>query len=393
MRDLQPRSRIACWASSLRTILPDRFGASDPSPAGCRTDRAGDLGVRAEVDFTEARKSATSRSADIRVPSSTALPAAAPLSWLFVGPRRTLCQFFHQFLLLVTEYVCRANVTVQVNLAERVMKVDSPKNMDQVAGMCCRQSPLRGLVGGLIFCAVLIGLVFLLRHGGVPWFVWGWCAVWAALLEHWILADALAKFRSANWLLRLGPDGLWINLRSYQNGHLPEAATVLHLRYEEIASAHRHLDTWSTPSEPSSNAGTHWKQESLELSLVSGETREIAKALAEERGRRATIKGKHQAVTVPAAGVVRIAWRGNNNDVVPPLTRVLDELSRRVKVDEPTRTDRAHWRELSEAELDELVAQLVRSGDDWEAAQLLKRRRGCSATEAHQFVEEQASRI
>src|SRR5262249_39816927 len=203
---------------------------------------------------------------------------------------------------------------------------------------------------------------------GVPWLLRG------------IFADALAKFRSQNGLLGLGPAGLRINPRSYQTRHLPEAATVLHLPYEEIACARRHIDNWSTPSEPSALTGTYWKQESLELALVSGDTREIAKALADERGRRAVIKGPHQAVTVPAAGVVRVAWRGHGNDAVPPLTRVLDELSRRVQVDEPTRTDRAAWHRLSEAELDELVAQLVRSGDDLEAAQLLKRRRGYSAT-------------
>ena len=273
------------------------------------------------------------------------------------------------------------------------MKLDSPKNLPPVAGLCCRQSPLRGLVGGLIVCAFLFGLVFLLWHRGVSGFVWGGCAVLAALLALWFLTDALAKFRSTNWLVWLRPDGLWINLRSYQNRHLPEAATVLHLPYEEIASAHRHVETWSTPSEPSSLAGTHWKQESLELSLVSGETREIARALADERGRRSVIKGKHQAVTVPAVGVVRIAWRGPGNDVVPSLTRALEELSRHVQMNEPTRTDRGDWLKLSEAELDELVAQLVRSGDDLAAAQLLIRRRGCSSTEAHMLVEEQASRI
>ena len=273
------------------------------------------------------------------------------------------------------------------------MKVDLPKNMDRMAGTCCRQAPLRGLVGSLIFCAVLIGLVFFLWQQGFPWFAWGGFAVLAALLVPWLLYDALAKFRSTNWLLWLGPEGLWINLRSYQNRHLPEAATVLHLGYEEIASVRRHLETWSTPSEPSSLAGTHWKQESLELSLVSGETSQIAKALVDERGRRAGIKGPHQAVTVPAAGVVRIAWRGHGNDVVPPLTRVLDELSRHVKVHQPTRRDRGDWCKLSEAELDELVAQLARSGDDLKAAQLLIRRRGCSATEAHKLVQEQASRI
>lgn len=273
------------------------------------------------------------------------------------------------------------------------MKLVSPNNMGQAAGACCRQAPLRGLIAALILCACLIGGAVLLWQQGFPSFVWVWCAAWAALIAPLTIADALAKFRSTNWLLRLGPDGLWINLRSYQNRHLPEAATVLHLPYKEIASARRHVETWSTPSEPASDTGTHWKQESLELSLASGETREIAKALADERGRRAAIKGPNQAVTVPAAGVVRIAWRGPGNDVVPPLTRVLNELSRRVKVGEPTRTDRAHWLKLSEPELDELVAQLVRSGDDLDAAKLLKRRRGCSATEAHKLVEAQSGRI
>ncbi len=273
------------------------------------------------------------------------------------------------------------------------MKLDSPKHMDRVTGMCCRQAPLRGLIGSLVLCACFIGGAVLLWQQGFPWIVWCWCAVLAVLLVPWILADALAKFRSTNWLLWLGPDGLWINLRSYQNSHLPEADIVLHLAYKEIASARRHLETWFTPSEPSALTGTYWKEESLELSLVSDETREIAKALADERGRCAVIKGPHQAVTVPAAGVVRIAWRGHGNDVVPPLTRVLDELSRRVEVDEPTRTDRAAWHQLSGTELDELVAQLVRSGDDLAASQLLMRRRGCSATEAHKLAEVQASRI
>jgi hypothetical protein len=96
---------------------------------------------------------------------------------------------------------------------------------------------------------------------------------------------------------------------------------------------------------------------------------------------------------VPVPGVVRIAWRGCGNDVVPPLTGVLDELSRRVKVDEPTRTDRGDWCQLGEAELDELVAQLVQSGDSLAAAQLLIRRRGCSPTEARQLVQDLAGRI
>lgn len=278
-------------------------------------------------------------------------------------------------------------------MAERVIKVHSPADMNQTAGTCCRQSPVRGLVGSLIVCTFLVGFALVLWQRGVHWLFWGGCAALAALLVPWFLADALAKLRSSNWLMRLGSDGLWINLRSYQNRGLPMADTVVHLPYEEIASARRHLESWSTPKEPSSLSATHWKQESLELTLVSGKTEEIARALVDERQRRAPIKGTHQAVTVPAEGVVRIAWRGHDNDVVPLLTRVLDELSQRVKVDDPTRTDRGNWRDLSETELDELVTQLARSGDDLVAVQLLIRRRGYSHAEANKYVDEQASRI
>src|SRR5205807_1655200 len=129
------------------------------------------------------------------------------------------------------------------------MKLDSPKNMGQVAGVCCRQAPLRGLICALILCACFFGGAVLVWQQGFPWFVWGWCAAWAALIAPLIIADALAKFRATNWLVWLSPDGLWVNLRSYQNHRLPEAATVLHLPYEEIGRAHRHLETWSTPSD------------------------------------------------------------------------------------------------------------------------------------------------
>src|SRR5262249_48196914 len=138
---------------------------------------------------------------------------------------------------------------------------------------------------------------------------------------------------------------------------------------------------------------TQWKEESLELHLASGDTREITQALANERGLPAGLKSTKQSVTVPSPGVVRIAWRGNGNDVVPGLGRVLDELSPHLKLADPTGTDRPHWYRLSEAELDELLAQLVRSGDRLAASDLLIRRRGCSVTEAHKLVEELDARV
>jgi hypothetical protein len=286
------------------------------------------------------------------------------------------------------------------------MKFYSPKDVDPGAGVRCRQSPLRGAIGGLIVCAAFIGGVFVCRHVGAPAPVWILGTILAALIVALVVADTMAKFRSMNWVLWIRPDGLWVNLRSYQNRHLPEAATVHHLPYPEIACAHRHLETWSIPSAGRAvgigagsapwvgyRAGTKWKEESLKLHLASGDTREIARASVNERGLPADLKGLHQSVTVPSPGVVRIAWRGHGNDVVPGLGRVLDELGPYIKLADPTRTDRPLWYRLSEAELDDLLAQLVRSGDRIAARELLIRRRGCSPTEADKLVEELDARV
>lgn len=78
---------------------------------------------------------------------------------------------------------------------------------------------------------------------------------------------------------------------------------------------------------------------------------------------------------------------------MPALSRVLAEMSGNLAVAEPNRTDRPDWHDLSDAELDELVDQLVRWGDAMEASELLIRRRGCTATEAHKLLKEKATRV
>lgn len=271
-----------------------------------------------------------------------------------------------------------------------VMKLLSATEMGPVEGVCCRQSRLRGAVGALIFSAFLVGAAFVSRRAGAPGIVWGGCAVLAGLFVPVLIRDALSKFRSTNWVLRADPDGLWINLRSWQRRAAAEDATVVRVSYEEIDHARRHVDTWTTPT-PKGGAAS-WKLECLELRLASDDTGEVALTLAEER---ASGRGASPSVTVLAPGVLRVAWRGHGlgHDVVPALDRVLAELSPRVTVTDTTRTDRPHWYRLSEAELDEQIEYLVRWGQEGETIELLKRRRGYSATEAHKFVTELAARI
>jgi hypothetical protein len=268
------------------------------------------------------------------------------------------------------------------------MKLHSGEMMGEGPGVCCRQSRLRGTVGGLFVCAFLVGAVLLWRHLGAPRLMWVVFAVMAALCVPIFVRDIFAKFRSTNWVLRVDPDALWINLRPLQPRPAAGAATAIHLKYAEITRVHRHIDTWSTPSTRAKS--THWKLESLDLHLAPGATRELLPALIEAR---ASSKGLRTSVAVPAPGVIRIAWRGHGHDVVPGLGPVLAEIGQRVAVTDPTRTDRPDWRQLSDAELDEQIEQLVRWGDPLEASGLLIRLRGCSATEAHKLVETLSTRV
>jgi hypothetical protein len=272
------------------------------------------------------------------------------------------------------------------------MKLHSVTEMGQQTGVCCRQSRLRGASGALLLSAILVGAVFLLRHWGTPWFVWGGCAAVACLFVPIVIRDALAKFRSTNWVLRINSEGLWINLRTSQQWPMAKVASVVQVSYDEIDHAHRHIDTWTTPSASLESHSVDWKLESLDLHLVSDDTRNLALVLAEER---TSGKELSPSVTLPAPGVIRIAWRGHglNHDVVPTLDQVLSELRPRVTVTDTTRTERPNWRKLSEAELNEQVELLVRWGDQQGACELLMGRRGYSATEAHKFVTELATRI
>src|SRR5262249_42667739 len=152
------------------------------------------------------------------------------------------------------------------------------------------------------------------------------------------LREAVVRFRPTNWVLRVDPDGLWINLRPLHARPAAGADTAVHLSYAEIVRVRQHVDTWSTPS--TSTGATQWKQKSLELHLASGDTRRLARALAEAR---ASNKNAPVFVTLPAPGVIEVAWLGLGHDVTPGLRRVLAELGQRVALAEPTRTDRPDW--------------------------------------------------
>jgi hypothetical protein len=265
-------------------------------------------------------------------------------------------------------------------------------------GLVCRQGRLVGAINALVLDSILVGAPIFWWMVGAPWFVWGGCALLALIVVPMLLGDLAAKFRDTNWLIWIRPEGVWINFRSYQDTGPLDVRTVVQLDYDEIEEAYRHIESYSTAS--GDGALVLHKVRSLEFRLVHSETDELQAALSENRRRkppqrvvlggiRISTRPSHYAVSLPAPDVLRVAWRGGVGSwVAPSLTNVLEKLQPYVCVAEVSRSKRGNWHDLSDADFDALVLELVEAGSRIEAIELLVRRRGYTTTEAHTFVEE-----
>lgn len=126
---------------------------------------------------------------------------------------------------------------------------------------------------------------------GKPWVLWIGI-VFAVLVLLIAVRDLVAMFRASNWLLRIGTDGVWINLRSYRDRDVvADALSVVHLKYAEIASVGQHTESYTTPSERASGPGSHgkvggsteWRDKFLEIELNHDQTEELKAALNDLR--------------------------------------------------------------------------------------------------------------
>lgn len=265
-------------------------------------------------------------------------------------------------------------------------------------GLICRQSRLGGVVSALVLGGILVAIPAFTWYHRTHWLIWTISGAFAALVVPMIVSDAAARFRRTNWLLWLDPDGVWINLRSYQTGHDSDPPTVVRLRYDEIASAGKHLETYTLPG-PRQGRTVQHRDHSLDLRLKEADVQPLRAALVQERnhpgkgrtypgGITVTTRASLFPVSVPADGLVRVLWRsGQGHFAAPRLAAVLRELEcRGVPIGEPTRLDRPRWDTLPEAELEQMLRHLAGSTGGLAAVSLLRERRGLSTTEARRYV-------
>src|SRR6185295_17673734 len=191
------------------------------------------------------------------------------------------------------------------------------------SGLVCRQGRLHGAVGLVLFSLILVGAPILWwRIGfGDPRIYCIVFALLAVLVIPILIGDFRARLRAGNWLVWIRHDGLWINFRSYQDQSSLDALAVVQLDYEEIVAVSQDVEIYSTPG--SKGGSVRQKLQSLEIRLTHSITSELEAALSAtrhhaqpERVYLGLIRVKsgvsHFPVSLPAADVIRVAWRGGS---------------------------------------------------------------------------------
>lgn len=203
-------------------------------------------------------------------------------------------------------------------------------------GLCARQSRLAGLLFGLLMIAMFAASPVVLWYQGAPplfVFVFAMAGLCVILL---LVGDLRARLRRTNWLLWLAPEGVWINLRSYQATHLTDPPTVVFLEYSDLAAAGQR--TFSTITRRKNGRGTYHRDSTLELRLTDSDVTGLQRAINDEHALATQPQTLLGGVTVsnrtcipplsaPEPGLIRILWRtGRGQFASPSLKRVLAEL-------------------------------------------------------------------
>ncbi len=269
-------------------------------------------------------------------------------------------------------------------------------------GRICRQSR---------FVSVFTSVAMLVLLAAVPaYLVWvARPAMWisfpvlsfVSLMVMWLGGAAIKAFRATNWLLRIAPDGLWINLRSYQNRDFAPAATVLFVPYQEIASVSEQA---VKRSERTGSNNMVWTDRYLDIRLVDPAPAEVPAEIAEERRRvvpgvhlgglvTSRSRNNHVPVSLPTDRVLRLAWRGRFDFVVPSLKIALRDLAAECTVEESSVKDATNAESLTSDEVDARIVECVENADTFGAVKLLRDRRGFSLDDAKKFVDELTVRL
>jgi hypothetical protein len=157
----------------------------------------------------------------------------------------------------------------------------------------------------------------------IPSALCGWAVFWIGLYWLYLINELCKAMRDDAWVAALGPDGVYVNLRSYRNLALDAPRThVVLVPYAVIAQAR------GEPHAAGEEIGDG-SSRYVELKLAKGDTDALEAKLEEEQNGPpgasplARMLWKSSPVVI-ADRAVRIGWRAN-----PSASVFLDRLARR----------------------------------------------------------------
>jgi hypothetical protein len=215
-----------------------------------------------------------------------------------------------------------------------------------------------------------IAIVAALMQGGNPVVF-----LLPALVGCFFVALALLRWRAcarpSNWLIRQSSEGIYLNLRSFLNYHLPaEDETILFIPAAEIAAVGKVYQKLVCPAR---HGSTIHHSSFIVIYLTHEETGELRTRLRQERrripGRALRKKTLHYPVRIAAPGELRLLWEW----VRPSEDRALNLLSAQYPLAPDRKVASADFDTRSEEEQAAFIDTLWEEGYVDEAKALYKR--------------------
>lgn len=250
-----------------------------------------------------------------------------------------------------------------------------------------RHSPARALVAACVILASAAGLVVWARlaHAWLAYYLAAVLVIGLVVLRRLVLA----RFAPSNWLVRVRPDGVFVQFRSYLNQHFSEQdVTVVFIPRGEIRAVRLVRERRDIPDRDDSprrtRGVTRQTRRLVELELA-GDTGLLARALADESARRArgtTYRDYPARLVAPAT--LELEW-----SVVPSGDVFLRSLAGRVAV-APTVDREGDYTALATLGADEQrrrLRELAQTGQTMTAIHLARRLYGYDLAEARSLIE------
>lgn len=262
--------------------------------------------------------------------------------------------------------------------------------------------------------------------------IWGMLLASLYSLIMWgisqILFRALMATRSpANWLARIGPDGMLLKYRSYLHDDSPEEDPIaLYLAWREIDAVQMQQEEYTTTDLDGKRQTRRWFL-SIILKLRNSDIQRVKSALEFENQRKpahfkidelkhelfiarkkrasdseiAFIKneiahekrrhpGRHKKTRFRDRPVVFIdpdRLRMELSHITPGKSKLRQLLALRTRVTGDQQQQFAIEKPMSQAEFDSLLASLLGRGETIEAVKLVQLQMGLTTTEARSFIE------